>query len=208
MKAKTTENKTDLKKELKVAFSAKRRPEIVDIPPMQYISFEGKGDPNNSPLFEKGMNVLYGLAYTLKFQLKKQGRDFVVAPLEGQWWGTHMEVFAESRKDEWLWKVMIAVPEFVTKSDFEAARRALTEQKDVPGLEEAVIETIHDGPSVQVLYYGPYAEEGPTIAAMHQYAFDLGYKLRSRHREVYMSDPRRTAPEKLKTIIRQPVERA
>lgn len=198
--------KIDLKKEKKAAFSAKRLPAIVDIPAIQYITFEGEGDPNTSVLFQEAMTVLYGTAYTLKFLLKDKGRDFVVAPLEGQWWGHCADIFTEGKKDEWLWKVMVAVPDFVTEKDFKAAFDALKAKKNPAGLEKLRLETITDGLSVQVLYYGSYADEGPVIAAMHQYAFDQGYELRGRHREVYMGNPQRTAPEKLRTIIRHPVK--
>lgn len=199
--------KTDLKKTNKIAFSGKKSPQIVEIPPMKYVTFTGKGNPNTSVEFENAMGVLYGMAYTIKFARKEENRDFVVAPLEGQWWSEDMNDFAEGNKDNWLWKVMIALPDYITENDFIEAKAKLDKKKNPPMLERAELEIIEDGLSVQVLYMGPYAEEEATISAMHHFAEEQGYKLRSKHREVYLSNPQRTAPEKLKTIIRHPVEK-
>jgi hypothetical protein len=199
--------KLDLKKEYKTAFSAKKKPEIISIPKMQYITFSGKGDPGTSKDFEEAMGVLYGLAYTVKFMYKEKEMDFVVAPLEGQWWSDNVEVFAQNKRDEWLWKVMIALPEYVTAADFETAREKLEKKKNPLQLEKAKLETMEDGLAVQVLYIGSYSEEAATIAAMHHFAEEQGYRLRSRHREVYLSNPQRTSPDKLKTIIRHPLEK-
>lgn len=200
-------NKIDLKKEIKEAFSAKSAPGLVTIPPISYITFPGAGDPNSSPDFQYAMPVLYGLAYTLKFTMKEEEKDFVVAPLEGQWWADDMNAFHEGRKEEWIWKLMIAVPDYITETAFLSAQAKLKEKKNPPRLEKARLEMIEDGISVQALHLGPYSQEAATIAAMHHFAEQQGYTLHGKHREIYLSDPRRTLPEKLKTIIRQPLMR-
>lgn len=200
--------KIDLKKKIRTAFSGKKNPSLVEIPPMKYVTVSGKGDPNNSEDFNEAVAVIYGMAYTLKFEEKKQGRDFTVPPMEGQWWADDPGVFHESERDKWFWKVMIALPDYIGVEEFSRAKGILKAKKDLPGLENALLEEMEDGLSVQVLYVGPYAEEAATIASMHHFAEDQGYRLRGRHREVYLSDPRRTDPDKLKTIIRQPLEKA
>ena len=200
-------DKLDLKKKYKMAFSARKKPEIVTIPKMQYVTFSGKGDPGTSKDFEEAMGVLYGLAFTIKFMYKEKEMDFVVAPLEGQWWSENIEVFTQNKRDEWLWKVMIALPEYVTETDFETARKKLKIKKNPPQLEKAVLERMEDGLVVQILYIGSYSEEADTIAMIHHFAEDQGYRLRGKHREVYLSNPQRTSPDKLKTILRHPLEK-
>jgi hypothetical protein len=198
--------KTDLKKTQKVAFTGKKDPQIVTIPALKYLSFAGKGSPD-APLFEEAIGALYGLAYTIKFMFKERELDFVVAPLEAQWWSDDLNDFTENRKENWLWKAMICVPDFVMPSDLEEGREKVRAKKSLSGLDQVVLETIEDGEAVQVLYLGAYSEEAPTIAMMHHFAEEEGYRLRSHHREVYLSDMRKTPPDKLKTIIRHPVER-
>jgi len=199
--------KIDLKKKYKSAFTGKKQAQIIEIPPMKYVTFSGKGNPNTSLEFENAMGVLYGMAYTLKFAWKAKDRDFVVAPLEGQWWADDMQDFVEGNKDNWMWKVMIALPEYVGEEDFQAAKEALEKKKNPAMLERAGLETIEDGLAVQVLYVGPYSEEAATISAMHHFAEEQGYRLRGKHREIYLSNPQRTDPDKLKTIIRHPLEK-
>lgn len=113
------------------------------------------------------MGVLYGLAYTIKFMFKEKELDFTVAPLEGQWWNDDIEVFEADKKDQWYWKVMIALPDYVISDDFNAAKEKLRNKKNPPQLDNAVLESMEDGEAVQVLYIGPYSEESATISAMH-----------------------------------------
>lgn len=200
--------KIDLKKEYKRAFTGKKDPEIITIPTMRYVTVSGKGDPNTSEAFERAVAVIYGMAYTMKFESKKSDRDFVVAPMEGQWWAEDVMDFTEDNKDNWLWKIMIALPDFIDEKAFDEAKAILKEKKNPPDLDKAQFESMEDGLSVQVKYIGPYSQEAATIANMHHYAEEQGYKLRGYHREVYLSDPRRTEPDKLKTIIRHPLEKA
>ncbi len=204
---KAENKKIDLKKVYISCYRAKTSVDFVRVPMIQYLTFQGKGNPNTSPEFEEAMGVLYGLAYTAKFLSRDLGQDFTIMPLEGQWWSDPPEAFCSVAKDLWLWKVMIALPEVVTPSLIKNAEEVLRKKKNPPGIEKAKIETLEDGLSAQFLYIGPYADEAPFIADMHTHVKEQGYKLRGHHREIYLSDPRRTAPEKLKTIIRHPVEK-
>jgi len=199
--------KVDFKKELKHLYNpSKKEFTIIEVPPMNYLMVDGKGYPQDNPSYEQAMEALYGMAYTIKFALKPQGIEFVVPPLEGLWW-TEGEGFDAENKDEWLWTAMIMQPEQVTPEVVEQARAELKAKKDPPALSKLRFETYEEGLCMQIMYLGPYSDEGPTIARMHEFAKQQGYKLRGKHHEIYMSDPRRTAPEKLKTVIRQPIEK-
>ncbi|MFP4443212.1 MAG: GyrI-like domain-containing protein [Spirochaetia bacterium] len=199
--------KTDLKKTHKHCYSAGGDFRFIKVPSIQYITYKGKGDPNKSEDFQHAMGVLYGLAYTIKFTVKEDDHDFTVMPLEGQWWAEDPRDFRENRKNKWFWKMMIAVPDFIDGRIFEAGKTKLKDKKDPPGLEKAALETIEDGEAVQYLHIGSYSEEGPGIAKMHSFISEKGYRLRGHHREIYLSNPQRTPEEKLKTIIRHPVEK-
>ncbi len=198
--------KLDMKKSLKSCYVSKKSIQFIEVPKIKYICFQGKGDPSVCQDYQDAMGVLYGLAYTIKFIYKAMEKDFVVMPLEGNWWSEPGTKFSEISRDEWLWEVMIAVPDYVEESIFDDARIKLKDKKDPKGLEKATFREIHDGLAAQFLYIGPYSDEGPYIEEMHKYVKDQGYKLRDRHREIYLSDPRRASPEKLKTIIRHPIE--
>ncbi|MDC7125355.1 MAG: GyrI-like domain-containing protein [Spirochaetales bacterium] len=201
--------KLDMKKTLKTFYTAKRKVQLIDVPPVKYISFQGRGNPNTSQEYQDAMGVLFGMAYTIKFDCKKRGNDFVVMPLEGQWWSDVPKDFAALAKDDWNWNAMIAVPDFVETDTFEAARAKLKEKKNPAGLERAKLETLTDGLSAQFLYFGPYADEAPHIAEMHKQIEQWGYCLTGRHREIYFNSPKRVSSlDKLKTIIRQPVKKA
>lgn len=196
-----------MKKTLKDCYKAKKNVEFVVVPAIRYITYVGKGDPNISLEFQSSMEVLYGLAYTLKFQYKKMNKDFVVMPLEGQWWTDKPEEFSLDDKGIWNWKAMIAIPDFVTEESFIEAKKVLKEKKNPAGISNVSFEVITDGLSTQFLYIGPYNNEDPYIKEMHSYVKSNGYKLRGKHREIYLSNPQRVSPEKLKTIIRHPVEK-
>ncbi|MBN2652431.1 MAG: GyrI-like domain-containing protein [Spirochaetales bacterium] len=198
-------DKIDMKKTIKVAFGAKAEPAVVVIPAMNYITFAGHGNPNGSQLFQDAVGLLYGLAYTLKFAAKGRGQDFVVMPLEGQWWCNEDEIFDTAKKDQWFWKLMIALPDFISQDDVDSAKVALKKKKNPPMIDDVLFERMEDGESVQILHTGPYSEEAPTIARLHEFARDNGYSLCGRHREVYLSNPERTLPDKMKTVIRHPV---
>jgi len=180
---------------------------ILEVPEMNFLMIDGHGDPNISPLYAQAVEALYGLAYTIKFQLKPTGIDYSVPPLEGLWWMDDMTQFSLASKDLWQWTMMIMQPPFITVTDMEKAKYEAIRKKGLIGLEKIRFEPYSEGLSIQILYLGAYADEGPTIARMHQYAQDNGYFLAGKHHEIYLSDPRRTAPEKLKTIIRQPIQK-
>jgi hypothetical protein len=182
---------------------------IVDVPSLKFLSVDGKGYPGTSKEYQDAMNTLYPVSYTLKFMMKKKGKDYVVMPLEGLWWAEDMNVFTETfmeRKDEWLWTSMIMQPDFITQEFVDQAIEEVSKKKDIPAINKLCFAKYHEGLSIQILYFGSYADEGPTIARMHHYAKEKGYELHGKHHEIYLSDPRRTKPEKLKTIIRQPLK--
>ena len=200
---------TDWKKDLKHLYNPpKGKFTFVDVPPLNFLMLDGHGDPNTAQDYVDAVQALYSLAYTIKFALKAKGVEFPVAPLEGLWWVSDMARFTMADKSEWDWTMMILQPDAVTADVVEAARAEALRKKGLPALERVRLETYHEGLSVQTMYLGPYADEGPTIAAMHRFAEEQGYALHGKHHEIYLGDPRRSVPEKLKTIIRQPVQKA
>ena len=201
--------KIDYKKELKQLYNPpKKEPVIVDVPPMNFIMIDGRGDPNTAQEYKDAMTTLYPVAYTIKFAIKAQAEiNFGVMPLEGLWWVPDMELFSEDDKDAWYWTAMIMQPELVSRELYEDACQNVKEKKDPPSLDKIRFESYHEGLCVQLMHIGPYADEGPNIARMHEFAFDQGYELRGKHHEIYLSDPNRTAPERLKTVIRQPIRK-
>lgn len=201
--------RVDFKKELKHLYNpSKKEFSIVDVPAMNFLMIDGHGDPNNNPAYQEVMNALYALAFSLKFALKPQGVDYVVPPLEGLWWMEDMTAFSLENKDRWDWTMMIMQPEWVTAELVERVRQEVARKKNPVALPKLRFETYHEGLAVQIMYIGPYADEHPTIARMHAFAEAEGYELAGKHHEIYLSDPRRTAPEKLKTVIRQPIKKA
>jgi hypothetical protein len=202
--------KLDLKKELKELYSpSAKEVALVDVPEMSFLAIDGAGYPGTSQEYQDAMMALYGVAYTLKFSLKNDVGDFTVMPLEGLWWAGDMAAFAgEARKDEWKWTSMIALPDFVTQEHVDDAKgQLLAKRGEVPGLEKLRLERFAEGLSVQIMHIGPYAEEAPTIRRLHDFMDDKGYTFGGKHHEIYLSDPRRTKPERLKTVVRQPVRR-
>jgi hypothetical protein len=199
--------KRDFKKELKHLYQpSKKEFSVVDVPPMNFLMIDGRGDPNNNPDFQKGMDALYGMVYTIKFALKPQGVEFVVPPSEALWWMEDMSEFSLETKHRWEWTMMIMQPDEVTQEIVAAAQQELARKKDPPALSKLRYERFHEGLSVQIMYIGAYADEGPTIARMHDFIKESGYDFNGKHHEIYLGDPRRTKPERLKTVIRQPVK--
>lgn len=200
-----------MKKELKQLYkpSAKKGFTIVEVPPLNFLMLDGAGDPNTAEEYQQAMEALYGLSYTLKFMLKPRAEfpAFTIMPLEGLWWAEDMEVFTQEDKDSWLWTMMIAQPDFITTEMISEAGEILRKKKEVPSLDLLRLDRYEEGTSAQILYLGAYADEAPTIKAMHEFIEAEGYRLRGKHHEIYLSDPRRVPPERLKTIIRQPVVR-
>jgi hypothetical protein len=199
--------KLDLRKELKRFYTAKRKPEIIDVPPGKFLSYEGRGAPEGET-YATAMEALYGLSYTLKFRCKGEGRDFTVMALEGLWWWDEPAAFSLSDappRDEWNWRSMIRQPDFITGKMVEETRTQVREKRG-PAVDYVVFETFHEGLSAQILHIGPYSEEGPIGERLHTFIEEQGYRIRGRHHEIYLSDPRRSKPENIKTILRQPVE--
>jgi hypothetical protein len=198
----------DLSKDLKPLYQpSAKEPTIVEVPPLTFIALDGSGDPNTSPLYVDTIQSLYQVAYTLKFTIKKSnGDDFRVMPLEGLWWAKDMDSFLNGNKNLWSWRMMIAMPSLVSPEWFELARKQILAKKDAaPRSAEVRMEPYAEGTSVQLMHIGPYSAEGPNIQLVHAYAISRGYRLAGLHHEIYLSDPRRSAPEKMRTIIRQPI---
>lgn len=200
----------DWKKTYKALYlpDARKGFHFVDVPAMNFLMMDGRGDPNTNPEYQETLNTLYSVAYTLKFALKPLGVEFSVPPLEGLWWlEGDMREFVGASKERWLWRMMIMLPPEVTAAAVDHARAEAAKKKDLPLLPRLRFEPFAEGYCAQVLYIGAYDDEGPTIAALHQFIRQNGGELRGEHHEIYLGDPRRTAPEKLKTVIRQPVKR-
>ncbi|MCC7362171.1 MAG: GyrI-like domain-containing protein [Anaerolineales bacterium] len=202
--------KLDLRKTLKHLYRPSAKDfSIVDVPPLSYLMMDGHGDPNTAPAYAQAVQALYSVAYTLKFQLKQAdpALDFGVMPLEGLWWAADMANFTQLSKADWDWTMLILQPDFVTAGHVAAAQAAALRKKGAPGVERVRLETYHEGPAAQIRYFGAYADEGPTIARLHAFIAAQGRRLSGKHHEVYLGDPRRTAPAKLQTVIRQPFAR-
>jgi hypothetical protein len=200
--------KLDLKKELKTLYNQPAKaPAFVDVPPMNYLMIDGTGNPNTSHDYAAAVEALYALSYALKFAVKKRdgGIDYAVMPLEGLWWAEDMRRFSVERKDEWLWTMLIMQPEYVTDQLVTDIRAEVARKKLLPTLGRIRFEGYDEGRAAQILHLGPYAAEGPTIAALYAFIAAHGYALRGKHHEIYLGDPRKTAPDRLRTIIRQPL---
>jgi hypothetical protein len=204
-------SKVDLKKDLKALYASGASatdPALIEVPRLHYLMIDGEGDPNTSQAYQDALGALYSVAYTMKFDRKHRSvePDFTVMPLEGLWWMKDDSDFDQTAKDDWAWTAMIVQPEFIAPAEVERAVGLAAEKKPLQALEQIRLEALEEGLSGQILHIGPYADEAPTIERLHAFISDEGRRPRGRHHEIYLSDPRRTAPEKLKTIIRQPVE--
>jgi hypothetical protein len=200
--------KLDLKRNLRHLYNpSPREAEVIDVPAMAFLMIDGAGDPNTSSSYQDAVSALYSLSYTLKFMLKKgpEAIDYPVMPLEGLWWTDDPRQFSLDRKNDWNWTLMIVQPEFVTASHVARAAEEARRKKDLPALPLVRHESYHEGLSAQIMHLGPYAAEPPTIQKLHAFIRQRGCAMRGKHHEIYLGDPIRTAPERLKTIIRQPV---
>ncbi|MGH3736321.1 MAG: GyrI-like domain-containing protein [Micromonosporaceae bacterium] len=180
---------------------------LVDVPPQQFIAIDGQGDPNTSADYARAVAALYAVAYTIKFTSKRSlGRDFVVGPLEGLWWSDNPEVFTTRAKDAWHWRMLISQPDWITGDLIDEARQAALAKKGLSTIADVRREALHEGTSAQVLHIGPYDDEGPVLATLHhEYLAVHHLRMSGHHHEIYLGDPRRTEPARLKTILRQPV---
>jgi len=203
-----TVEKIDLKKELKHLYkpSAKKM-ETVDISAMNFLMLDGQGDPNTSQDFADAVEALYSVSYALKFMIKKGELqiDYGVMPLEGLWWTDDMTEFNVQSKEKWKWTLMIMQPNFVDQEMVQLAIEQVKSKKNPNALPRIRFESFLEGKAVQLMHVGPFSEEGPTVEKIHAFIKDNGYKLRGKHHEIYLSDIRKAAPEKWKTVIRQPM---
>jgi hypothetical protein len=190
-------------KELFAASS--KEPSIVDVPALQFLMVDGTGNPNRPGAFQDAIQALYSLSYGAKFMLKKTGTEFRVSPLEALWGSPGG--LDPSKKSEWRWTAMIMQPAEVTPSVVEKVRAEAMGKKPLAALPRVRLERFREGLSAQVMHVGPYGDEAPTILRLHEFIEKHGYRLAGRHHEIYLGDPRRSAPERLKTLIRQPMTR-
>lgn len=201
----------DRKRELKQLYSPSTKEfSIAEIPEMSFLMVDGAGNPNTAPAFAQAVEMLFGVAYALKFMLKKGplALDVPVMPLEGLWWAEDMAAFTAVDKDGWKWTLMIAQPPQVSRDMYQQALAQMAKKKPELPLAGLRLDRFAEGLSVQIMHVGRFAAEAPTIARMHEFIEQQGYRPSGKHHEIYLSDMRRTAPEKLKTVIRQPIEQA
>ena len=180
-------------------------PAIVDVPDLNFLMIDGVGNPNTAAAFQDAIQALYSLSYGIHFALKKEGVESRVMPLEALFWVAGKKDFLNARPEEWRWTEMIAQPESVTPALFEKVRQEAQRKKPIGSLAKVRLERFAEGKAAQVMHIGPYSAEMPTIQRLHAFIAEQGYKLRGKHHEIYLGDPRRAAPEKLRTAIRQPV---
>lgn len=195
--------KRDFKKELKELYSPSAlKVTEVEVPEMNFLMIDGKGDPNHVPAYTHAVEALFALAYAIKFFLKKEASvEYGVMPLEGLWWAEHGR---NSRREDWQWTMMIMQPVLITGEQFTRVLQQVKSQKTLPALDNIRMESLHEGKAIQIVHIGPFATEEQTLAHMEHYFATHEYAARGKHHEIYLSDPRRTAPEKMRTVLRHP----
>lgn len=207
-------DKIDLRKELKHLYNpSSRQVGIVEVPRMQFAMIDGEIEPGKSPgtspSYQEAVEALYSVSYTLKFmskQNKENPIDYTVMALEGLWWVEDKE-FEITKPEGWRWTAMVMQPDLVNAAMFSKALDQLRKKKDLPALEKLRLEPFEEGLSMQIMHIGPYAEETPTIEKMKAFAVENGFSPIGKHHEIYLGDPRKADPAKLKTVLRQPVEK-
>ncbi|ASR37044.1 hypothetical protein BAY61_20955 [Prauserella marina] len=204
-------DKIDFKKTLDGYQARQGRFRVVEVPPTRYLMIDGHGDPNTAPAFAEAIETLYPVAYALKFASKRElGRDYVVMPLEGLWWGEDMAAFTTARdKSRWDWTLMIMVPDWTGEDMFAAAVEKAGAKNRPARLGDVRMESLAEGSCVQTLHVGSFDDEADVLAALHEkFIPDNGLRMSGKHHEIYLSDFRKVAPAKLRTILRQPVAAA
>ena len=201
--------KVDFKKTLKNLYNPPKKFGLMDVPEMQFIMIDGHGDPNTAQEYADAVEALYAVAYKMKFISKKTlEKDYTVPPLEGLWWAEDMDTFTTREKSAWSWTMMIMTPDWITLEIFADAVEEVRKKKNPVSLDKLRLESYHEGLSVQIMHIGSYDDEAPVLAAMHhEFIPENGYTMIGKHHEIYLSDPRRVVPEKLKTVLRQPVQK-
>jgi len=202
-------DKYDVRKQFKELYAPRARDfEVVTVPPLKYLMLDGQGNPGTAPAYAAALEALYSVSYAVKFASKHAGRDYVVGPLEGLWTADDPGAFTRGDKDSWKWTMMIPQPDWITAADVRDGI-AKAAAKKVAGLDKLRLETLDEGLSVQILHIGSYDDEAPTLHRLHTGFMPAnGFGFAGPHHEIYLSDARRVAPEKLKTILRQPVKPA
>lgn len=205
----------DYKKEYKEFYMPPKKPTIVEVPKMNYIAVRGQGNPNEEEgEYKKAIGLLYGIAFTIKMSYKGTHKmegyfQYVVPPLEGFWWQENVKGVDYSHKETFQWIAVIRLPDFVTREEFDWAVKEATNKKK-EDFSKVEYFTYEEGMCVQCMHIGSYDEEPVTVEKMHAYMEEQGYELditeQRMHHEIYLSDPRRTAEEKLKTVVRHPVK--
>jgi hypothetical protein len=204
-------DKIDFKREIDAYRARQGQFRIVDVPDLRYLMIDGHGDPNTTPAFKDATEALYPLAYKLKFGSKQTlGRDYVVMPLESLWWADDMDSFTSARdKSRWDWTLMIMVPDWINDGMFAAAVDQLAAGDRPRSLDKVRLGPLSEGRCVQTLHVGPYDDEASVLLRMHEEFIPANaLRMSGRHHEIYLSDARKVAPEKLRTILRQPVTAA
>ncbi len=201
--------KIDFKKTMKQFYAPGAKDfELIDVPPMRFLMVDGHGDPNTAPVYPQAVETLYAAAYALKFASKERlGKDYTVPPLEGLWWSEDMDSLVTRDKSQWDWTMMIMVPDFIDEVT-HAAAMAKVAKKAPPLLNRLRLEVYHEGLSFQIMHIGSYDDEAPTLHRLHHEVIPGGgYEPSGKHHEIYLGDPRKTEPAKLKTVLRQPVRK-
>lgn len=197
----------DLKRELKHLYQPSSKEVVqVDVPALRFLMIDGEGDPNTSPEYAKAVEALFSVSYTTKFIVKKTAKepDYMVMPLERLWWSDDMSSFITNDRSKWKWTMMIMQPNFVGAEVIHSAIEEVKRKKALPAVDMLRLESLTEGLCAQILHIGPFSEEGPTIQRVHDF-IDGRASLAGKHHEVYLSDIRRAAPAKWRTIIRQPM---
>lgn len=200
-------SKIDFKKTLAELYAPPPQLVVVDVPEMQFLMVDGEGEPGGAAYLD-AVEALYAVAYKLKFASKQQlDRDYVVPPLEGLWWAADMAAYTSAYdRSKWQWTMMIMTPAWIDRSHFEEALEVVRKGKNPAALDLVRLETTNEGTSVQIMHIGSYADEAPTIRRIHEeFIPDNGYVENGHHHEIYLGDPRKVPPEKLKTVLRQPI---
>jgi hypothetical protein len=199
--------KLDMKKELRLLYHASAKNAVqIDVPALNYLMIDGKGDPNSSQEYAQAVEALFSVSYTAKFMVKKgpNAIDYAVMPLEGLWWADDMSAFVANDRSLWKWTMMIMQPAFLSADVLPAAIVQVRKKRSLAAIDKLRLETLTEGSCAQILHVGPFTEEGPTIERLHAFiATRAG--LSGKHHEIYLTDIRRAEPKRWKTIIRQPM---
>jgi hypothetical protein len=197
--------KTDMKN---LYGTGPKAPVLVNVPELRFLMIDGAGDPNGSQTFQEAMDALFSVSYTAKFTLKMGPSkiDYSVMPVEGLWWADDMNAFLSGDKSKWKWTMMIAQPDCLPEDALREAIEVARKKKPLPAIDRMRIERFAEGRAAQILHVGPFTAEGPTVVRLHDFIAAQGLQRRDKHHEIYLSDTRRAAPEKWRTLIRQPVQ--